>query len=101
MLAYKQLEHTIGATFSLQQTAEAHLAVKAGQTIGNRSGCQKVIKVNSLHWAYIPKFAMTISSKARLFTNSLPVGLGTSKDEATNTEIVTIEFVRPIARHIA
>jgi NADPH:quinone reductase-like Zn-dependent oxidoreductase len=35
MLAYKQLEHTIGATFSLQQTAEAHLAVKAGQTIGN------------------------------------------------------------------
>lgn len=35
MLENKQLKHTIGATFSLQQTAEAHLAVEAGQTIGN------------------------------------------------------------------
>ena len=31
----KQLKHTIGATFSLQQTAQAHLTVEAGQTIGN------------------------------------------------------------------
>ena len=35
MLENKQLKHTIGATFSLQQTAEAHLTVEAGQTIGN------------------------------------------------------------------
>ncbi len=41
MLENKQLKHTIGATFSLQQTAEAHLTVEAGQTIGN-----VVIEVN-------------------------------------------------------
>ena len=35
MLENNQLKHTIGATFSLQQTAEAHLTVEAGQTIGN------------------------------------------------------------------
>jgi NADPH2:quinone reductase len=35
MLENKQLRHTIGATFSLQQTAEAHQTVEAGQTIGN------------------------------------------------------------------
>jgi NADPH:quinone reductase-like Zn-dependent oxidoreductase len=35
MLENKQLKHTIGATFSLQQTAEAHQTVEAGQTIGN------------------------------------------------------------------
>jgi NADPH2:quinone reductase len=35
MLANKQLKHTIGTTFSLQQNAEAHQTVEAGQTIGN------------------------------------------------------------------
>ena len=35
MLENKQLKHTIGATFSLQETAQAHLTVEAGQTIGN------------------------------------------------------------------
>jgi NADPH:quinone reductase-like Zn-dependent oxidoreductase len=35
MLANKQLKHTIGATFSLQQNTEAHQTVEAGQTIGN------------------------------------------------------------------
>jgi NADPH2:quinone reductase len=35
MLALKQLQHSIGARFSLDQIAQAHQAVEAGQTVGN------------------------------------------------------------------
>jgi NADPH2:quinone reductase len=35
MLALQQLQHSIGARFSLDQIAQAHQAVEAGQTVGN------------------------------------------------------------------
>jgi NADPH2:quinone reductase len=35
MLENKQLKHTIGATFALKDTVEAHLTVESGKTIGN------------------------------------------------------------------
>jgi NADPH2:quinone reductase len=34
MLALQQLQHSIGARFSLDQIAQAHQAVEAGQTVG-------------------------------------------------------------------
>ena len=35
MLAANQLQHSIGARFTLNQVAQAHRAVEAGQTVGN------------------------------------------------------------------
>ena len=35
MLAQQQLQHSIGARFSLDQIAQAHQTVEAGQTVGN------------------------------------------------------------------
>jgi NADPH2:quinone reductase len=35
MLAQNQLQHSIGARFSLEQVARAHQTVEAGQTVGN------------------------------------------------------------------
>jgi NADPH2:quinone reductase len=35
MLAQKQLQHSIGARFSLEQIAQAHQAVEAGKMVGN------------------------------------------------------------------
>jgi NADPH2:quinone reductase len=35
MLAQKQLQHNIGARFALDQIAQAHQTVEAGQTVGN------------------------------------------------------------------
>jgi NADPH2:quinone reductase len=35
MLAQNQLQHSIGALFSLEQVARAHQTVEAGQTVGN------------------------------------------------------------------
>ena len=35
LLANKQLQHSIGAQFTLDQVALAHRTVEAGQTVGN------------------------------------------------------------------
>jgi NADPH2:quinone reductase len=35
MLSQQQLQHSIGARFSLDQIAQAHQTVEAGQTVGN------------------------------------------------------------------
>jgi NADPH2:quinone reductase len=35
MLAQNQLQHSIGARFALEQIAQAHQTVEAGQTVGN------------------------------------------------------------------
>jgi NADPH2:quinone reductase len=35
MLAAGQLQHSIGASFTLGQVVQAHRTVEAGQTVGN------------------------------------------------------------------
>jgi NADPH2:quinone reductase len=35
MLAAGQLQHSIGARYALDQVAQAHRTVEAGQTVGN------------------------------------------------------------------
>jgi NADPH2:quinone reductase len=35
MLSKQQLQHSIGARFTLDQIAQAHQTVESGQTVGN------------------------------------------------------------------